>query len=336
MSIGGISSILDYFDEVNEISWKHDKKFQTLNRNKDFGFYNDATLWTIDWLLERRYNEILKLFVKNREMNVQQTVDELLKDKRYKERIQDLSKKAHYKRIERYIEYLLKWKLIRVSKKERIENLGILSPYYDLSLNGLFYIIFNWGTSDFLYPEFFRDFFKNHSDNILFHLFLLPYFEKTTILESALSNNSRLVINVLFYIKEICESIIQNKRFRYGLLLSGYDNHSNNHILFSWSVEYPQKDSYFYTQFNNEKGGLREFLITELGWKWVNDAQIFVDHNDRRIMINGTNPDFKAYIFVDPEKKKAYLRYGKVKYNLIMKEETYWEFYCQYKNEKNI
>ena len=114
-----MSSILDYFDEVNEISWKHHKKFQKLIKKKILVLTINAALWDIGWLLESKYNMLLKLFVKNREMYITQVVDELLKDKRYKEKIGDLDEKAHYKRIERYIKDLLRWKLIKVSREEK-------------------------------------------------------------------------------------------------------------------------------------------------------------------------------------------------------------------------
>ena len=108
-------------------------------------------------------------------------------------------------------------------------------------------------------------------------------------------------------------------------------------IFYFHGLENTHKRIHIFTlNLESEKGGLREFMLTELGWEWVKGARISLEHNDRKIMINGTNPDFKAYIFVDTEKKKAYLRYGKVKYDFIMEEERTGEFYCQYKNKKNI
>ncbi len=322
MAIEQKDSLLDHFDEVSEGTWKRDKKFLRLVLKSKDDPYNTSALWNTDWLLEKRYNNIIRIFIKNKEMNKTEAAKTLLKEERYMTKLPDIDEEDLKRRIENYIDDLLKWGLLKVSKVEIATNFGNPSPYYQLSLNGMFYVIENYGTGEIMYIDFFKDLIKNHIDNILFTLFVLPYFDKKTIV-SSVTEDPGLVLWILSYLKEICERIIQNKRLIRGLRISGYDDKSNKLHLFHWPLSNPEKDSIFFRQFDNFRSGLRPFLIEELRWEWIKNAKILPDYDNRKITFETHMDPSKPYIVVDIENMKSYLKADKLRYDFIVEENNF-------------
>jgi hypothetical protein len=188
--------------------------------------------------------------------------------------------------------------------------------FYKLTLNGIFYVIINWFTTVIFIRNngknrnIFISLLKYHSDNTLFQLFLFPYFEEKTLNELSSSN---LFVDFMEYLKEVCNIIVRGimgmRLFAEEDLIEG----TIPHTLFWWPKSYPDNKSYYGRYF--EKGStLRKFLSREMGWNWIDDAEINPNYNSDIVKIEKKDIGIDYYIRINRIENEAFLSYDRKKF----------------------
>ncbi len=286
-------------------------------------YLNSTEFMALDWKLDDEYNDILSSFVSNKDMNITSIYDEMAKVTHKYATMPEDKKGISYKKVQRRTTVLFNRNLITKSSVMHIDNLDKDVFWYRLTLNGVFYVIINWFTTALFIPSnknnknFFISLLKYHSDNALFQLFLFPYFEEKTLNELS---SSGLFVEFMDYLKEICKIVIIGIRGMYMIPEEELIEGMFPQRLFSWPMSYPDDKLFFDRHF--EKGrNLRKFLSMEMGWNWIDNAQINPNYNDDIITIKSKEPKSDSYIRIDRIKNEAYLAYDKKKYNLRLSKE---------------
>jgi hypothetical protein len=301
--------LIEYFESITEWSWKVDKKYQKILRMIGTDDPNALSIVPIDWRMEERYDKILAEFVKNKEMNIKQIHDNILAADPRTKALSDREDSASYRKVERIINKLSSLNMLEVSKEGQIDNLHKTFKYYRLSLNGLFYVILNW--MNFLRANVLNNLFAKHSNNILFKMFLLPFFEEKTLISASNCSGNFLIVEIINYLVEICKVILVGRRAKFGFS-QGDDDYSNNtlsHTLFFWPPSYPDRKDKF-DHWYKKDGTLRSYLERELGWNWINDASIVPDYGSDRIYIKHNHHPDNPYITINRHENNAVLVKG--------------------------
>jgi hypothetical protein len=296
-----ISEILDQFRGVSDQIWKQDKKYQKILQSTWDDSTNFFRILNIDWKLNDKYNWILAIILKEKDGNAKSIHKEL----------QDNEIEIDYKLVNRTLNHLIRLNLVQESTAGHLKNLDKFIFFYGLTLNGIVYIIMNWTIiligikkkGDVL--TYLLD---NYPTNPIAQSFIYPYFEMDTLRNLPES----LSFEILNYLREICKIIISHTRWQQPIQNSLIDGRIPIHV-FSWPS--PNEDNRSkYESYFERNSLLRDLLMRELGWKWINEAEFIPRFDEDKILIRSKNLDQHTYIKIDREKKIAKLVYGSKKY----------------------
>ncbi len=321
MSIENLS-IHDCFKEIDEKNWKTNKIYDNVLSITSYNPNNYMEIVSLNWNLDDKYNYILAAIVYHDQANIDLISNTILAFDG-EDRSEIWEKQAFYTKIRRGIIYLLAQKLITISSKSDVKNLGNKKIFYKLSLNGLFYVIINCFNNPFASIHFalmFNKIIKNYSDTPLLRIFLNPYFQNNT-LENATDD---LSFELLEYLSEICKIIIANKRGTETNKNSLIDGAQPEHMftwptpnnVFTWPTPNQIRRDRFVKFF--EKGSkIRQLLCRELKWYWIDEAQIIPQLDTDIITIKSHHLSTDAFIKINKEEKIVTLINGKAHYSFF-------------------
>jgi hypothetical protein len=169
-----------------------------------------------------------------------------------------------YKNVHKRVKRLYELKLIE--KEEKWSEHGAI--YYRLSTGGIYYLIHNKNL-DFI--NLLKKVLQNHSDNIIFKIFLDPYLNRDTLIQ--IQSTSR-ISRICSYLHECCEATER--------AIESINRNSHGHLVeqvFLWQ-DVPGVD--------NDR--LTEFLKEKFKVNWLQNAKIikFPDGNTIKIS-HGSN-----------------------------------------------
>jgi hypothetical protein len=205
-----------------------------------------------------------------------------------------------YKNVHNRIKRFYELKLIEKEEKESKHG----AIYYRLSTGGIYYLIHNMSR------EFFgllKNVLQNHSDSIIFKIFLDPYMERDTILQ--IKSTSR-ISRICYYLYQCCEATER--------AIESINRSSIGHLakqVFLWQ-DVPGVDDH----------RLKNFLKQEFDVDWLEKAEIIKsdDHNTIKISCISKSLTIK----LNDEKDKAILIINRKKeYEFTFLSQTYEVLY---------
>jgi hypothetical protein len=208
-------------------------------------------------------------------------------------------KQRDYRNTKNQIRRLHELKLIeKINKKISTHE----ANYYRLGLCGIYYLILNNKVS----YDIAKALLRNYGNNCLFHFFLYPYVDQSSLLQITESS----IISIIFnYLRECFQKIEYYTRFYIDRICNQNDG-ILTHQLFVWN-------NISKTEYDTKK--LVDFLKHKFQWDWIrlDKVQKTEDH------ISIFNAGNHAQIRLNNEKTKAILTFNRKKmYEFIVREDT--------------
>jgi hypothetical protein len=190
-----------------------------------------------------------------------------------------------YSSIRRNLERLCELKLVEVNEKRSDEEkkTNTRKPYL-LSINRIFYLISN--VIDRFYSELIIPLLQNYGSNILFTLFLYPYFNRKTLLEI----KDEVVFDIIYnYLNNVCRTIHVSLKSMHTLIYQADEQGYILNRLFMWPRESIPLSSPESIPFDTAE--LINYLKATFNWEWANSSRITPIYDGK--MVDIINPPFK-------------------------------------------
>jgi hypothetical protein len=270
---------------------------------------NFIDLSIVDKRLDFKHIQILNFLLKNPGKTPKEVVKASLTS------LSDLE----YNTIRRYILSISdNLKLIEPERQELVEHMQTkYLRYYRLSLSGIFYVILN--TFDISDDDPVSHLLKNYPENQLFAIFLYPFINKQTLIETDWDTSFFSIVSS--YLKDISKTIVTCVKSVKGMSTSD-DGYYNIHLL-DWPINSSSNLDVPTSRYSN----LRYFLKKTLKWDWIYKAEIHLKLDDSVIEIKDTaNPENKPYIRIVKDEKKAILRQKDTKLYefIVVDNDSFW------------
>jgi hypothetical protein len=232
--------------------------------------------------------EFLKYFVENSRLSAYQVCS--LHNSRQKLWTYKLTQKQQpnpmdYKNVHKRVKRLYELNLI--AKEEKQSKRGAI--YYRLSTGGIYYLIHN---KNLEFINLLKKVLQNHSDNIIFKIFLDLYLKRDTLLQ--IQSTSR-ISRICSYLHECCEATER--------AIESINRSSSGHLeeqVFLWQ-DVPGVENW----------RLINFLKREFGVNWLQNAEIIKFHDGNTIKIShGSN---SLLITLNDKRNKAIMTINRKK-----------------------
>lgn len=208
-------------------------------------------------------------------------------------------KSTWMKQTQRHFEKLVEHGLIELVPMPETEHRRTKERKpFRLSFRGLIYFI----STDLnqIHDETVKFLLENYGHNLLFDLFLYPYFNRDTLLKN---ENIQIFYHLYTYIKEICDILPHHCEKLNSLVYETDKNGCMVDSIFFWPLSPVLYDLTF------DKTILKEYLRHAHAWDWISEANISSNYNINTISIkNPQHSQDVIELYIDTNGRKATLR----------------------------
>jgi hypothetical protein len=293
-------NIIDY-----SIKWhKQQKKITKNTKSKvvDTSFTEKA------FVLDDVYDAIIALLLIYPAINVKQLCN----------LVRLTGSENQYRKMRRMVNKLVSLGLIEKAMTDSVHigNMDKVTVPYRLTLVGIIYVITNhkleiFALTDPLIRIMSEEYYFN---NILYRLFLYPYFMPQTVAIKELR------FELLNYLNKICDRIKERLDHYY----MWYKPESSPHSLIEG--KYLLKQLFIWDRTEEGKDDtkrsitdtLKNYLYEELQWTWIQDANFSLNYENNLIEIIGRNNEYSR-IQISPSRQTVILKYDGNTFENILK-----------------